>query len=156
MLVENINATLTGNNKKNEPHDKGWGILEQGTIALVVLFVIVVVLGSLYALRTRTNVATETANIQTIITSAQSLLKGSDGYTFTSSAKMTGALIQMGAVPSGMTVQGDKTSGTATNGITLNSTAHSDGKVTTEEASTQCKADNGSTGTNKLIFTING
>ncbi|WP_286205970.1 type 4 pilus major pilin, partial [Escherichia coli] len=43
-----------------------------------------------------------------------------------------------------------------TNGITLNSTAHSDGKVTTEEASTQCKADNGSTGTNKLIFTING
>ncbi|ELJ6575947.1 pilus assembly protein PilX, partial [Salmonella enterica] len=93
MLVENINTTLTGNNKKNEPHDKGWGILEQGTIALVVLFVIVVVLGSLYALRTRTNVATETANIQTIITSAQSLLKGSDGYTFTSSAKMTGALI---------------------------------------------------------------
>ncbi|HDK0243029.1 TPA: pilus assembly protein PilX [Escherichia coli] len=204
MLVENINATLTGNNKKNEPHDKGWGILEQGTIALVVLFVIVVVLGSLYALRTRTNVATETANIQTIITSAQSLLKGSAGYTFTSSAKMTGVLIQMGAVPSGMTVQGNKTSGTATlynawggavtvapastsgfnngftvtydkvpqdaciqiatrisktgltNGITLNSTAHSDGKVTTEEASTQCKADNGSTGTNKLIFTING
>ncbi|EBG7868230.1 pilus assembly protein PilX, partial [Salmonella enterica] len=24
MLVENINTTLTGNNKKNEPHDKGW------------------------------------------------------------------------------------------------------------------------------------
>ncbi|EAO6609150.1 pilus assembly protein PilX, partial [Salmonella enterica] len=22
MLVENINTTLTGNNKKNEPHDK--------------------------------------------------------------------------------------------------------------------------------------
>ncbi|WP_320384718.1 type 4 pilus major pilin, partial [Escherichia coli] len=43
-----------------------------------------------------------------------------------------------------------------TNGITLNSTAHSGGKVTTEEASAQCTADNGSTGTNKLIFTING
>ncbi|UAD16358.1 pilus assembly protein PilX (plasmid) [Escherichia coli] len=204
MVVENINATLTRNNKKNEPHDKGWGILEQETIALVVLFVIVVVLGSLYALRTRTNVATETANIKTIIKSAQSLLKGSEGYTFTTSAKMTGALIQMGAVPSGMTVQANKTSGTATlynawggavtvaptstsglnngftvtydkvpqdaciqiatrisktgltNGNTLNSTAHSDGKATTEEASTQCKADNGSTGTNKLIFTING
>lgn len=39
MLVENINTTLTGNNKKNDPHDKGWAILEQGTIALVVLFV---------------------------------------------------------------------------------------------------------------------
>lgn len=42
------------------------------------------------------------------------------------------------------------------NGITLNSTAHNDGKVTTEQASAQCTADNGSTGTNKLIFTING
>ncbi|WP_312698703.1 type 4 pilus major pilin, partial [Escherichia coli] len=39
--------------------------------------------------------------------------------------------------------------------ITINSTAHSDGVVTTEEASAQCTADNGSTGTNKLIFTMN-
>ncbi len=29
MLVENINTTLTGNNKKNEPHDKGWAILSR-------------------------------------------------------------------------------------------------------------------------------
>lgn len=134
-------------------------------------------------LRSRTSVANESSNIQTIITSTQGLLKGSDGYTFTSGAKMTGALIQMGGVPKTMTVRGTPSSGFnngftvtyekvpqdaciqiatqisrtgLTNGITLNSTAHSDGKVTTEEASAQCTADNGSTGTNKLIFTING
>ncbi|MNE48140.1 hypothetical protein D3C80_1425860 [compost metagenome] len=39
--------------------------------------------------------------------------------------------------------------------ITVNSTTHSDGIVTTEEASAQCTADNGSTGTNKLIFSMN-
>lgn len=39
--------------------------------------------------------------------------------------------------------------------ITINSTAHSDGRVTTEEASAECTADNGSSGTNKLIFTLN-
>ena len=40
-------------------------------------------------------------------------------------------------------------------GITVNSTEHSNGVVTTEEASAQCTADNGSTGTNKLTFTLN-
>ena len=69
--------------------------MEQGTIALVVLFVIVVVLGSLYALRTRTNVATETANIQTIITSAQSLLKGSDGYYYYTQGVKNGDIVKL-------------------------------------------------------------
>lgn len=148
--------------------------------------------------------ASESSNVQTIITSTQGLLKGTDGYTFTSAAKMTGALIQMGGVPKSMTIRGTPSSGTATlyntwggsvtvapsttagfnngftvtyekvpqdaciqlatqisrtglvNGITLNATAHSDGKVTTEQASAQCTADSGSTGTNKLIFTVNG
>ncbi|EAN8329035.1 pilus assembly protein PilX [Salmonella enterica] len=183
---------------------KGWGMLEQITIALAVIVVIALVLGSVYLLRSRTNVASESSNVQTIITSTQGLLKGTDGYTFTSAAKMTGALIQMGGVPKSMTIRGTPSSGTATlyntwggsvtvspsttagfnngftvtyekvpqdaciqlatqisrtglvNGITLNATAHSDGKVTTEQASAQCTADSGSTGTNKLIFTVNG
>ncbi|EAT0257612.1 pilus assembly protein PilX [Salmonella enterica] len=183
---------------------KGWGMLEQITIALAVIVVIALVLGSVYLLRSRTNVASESSNVQTIITSTQGLLKGTDGYTFTSAAKMTGALIQMGGVPKSMTIRGTLSSGTATlyntwggsvtvspsttagfnngftvtyekvpqdaciqlatqisrtglvNGITLNATAHSDGKVTTEQASAQCTADSGSTGTNKLIFTVNG
>ncbi|EAC0978363.1 MULTISPECIES: type 4 pilus major pilin [Escherichia] len=204
MLIQNINANVLKKNEKETSHDKGWGIMEQGAIALVVIIVLALVFGGLYMLRSRTSVANESSNIQTIITSTQGLLKGSDGYTFTSGAKMTGALIQMGGVPKTMTVRGTPSSGTATlynswggdvtvapastsgfnngftvtyekvpqdaciqiatqisrtgltNGITLNSTAHSDGKVTTEEASAQCTADNGSTGTNRLIFTING
>ncbi|EKK3319400.1 pilus assembly protein PilX [Salmonella enterica] len=183
---------------------KGWGMMEQIIIALAVIVVIALVLGSVYLLHSRTNVASESSNVQTIITSTQGLLKGTDGYTFTSAAKMTGALIQMGGVPKSMTIRGTPSSGTATlyntwggsvtvapsttagfnngftvtyekvpqdaciqlatqisrtglvNGITLNATAHSDGKVTTEQASAQCTADSGSTGTNKLIFTVNG
>ncbi|EOC6102546.1 type 4 pilus major pilin [Salmonella enterica] len=205
MFIQNVNGnSMKKNRNNNVPHAKGWGIMEQGAIALIVIVVIAIVLGGLYMLRSRTSVANESANIQTIITSTQGLLKGSDGYTFTSAAKMTGALIQMGGVPKSMTVRGTPSSGTATlynswggdvtvapastsgfnngfsvtyekvpqdaciqiatqisrsglaNGITLNSTAHNDGKVTTEQASAQCTADNGSTGTNKLIFTING
>ena len=204
MLIQNIDINSLKKNENGTSHDKGWGIMEQGAIALVVIVVLTLVFGGLYMLRSRTSVANESSNIQTIITSTQGLLKGSDGYTFTSSAKMTGALIQMGGVPRTMTVRGTPSSGSATlynswggdvtiapastsgfnngftvtyekvpqdaciqiatqisrtgltNGITLNSTAHSDGKVTTEEAGAQCTADNGSTGTNKLIFTING
>ncbi|EIX5869858.1 pilus assembly protein PilX [Salmonella enterica] len=205
MFIQSVNGnSMKKNGNNNAPHAKGWGIMEQGAIALVVIVVIALVLGGLYMLRSRTSVANESANIQTIITSTQGLLKGSDGYTFTSAAKMTGALIQMGGVPKSMTVRGTPSSGTATlynswggdvtvapastsgfnngfsvtyekvpqdaciqiatqisrsglaNGITLNSTALNDGKVTTEQASAQCTADNGSTGTNKLIFTING
>ncbi|EAN2308538.1 pilus assembly protein PilX [Salmonella enterica subsp. enterica serovar Oranienburg] len=205
MFIQTLNGnSMKKNGNNNVPHAKGWGIMEQGAIALIVIVVIAIVLGGLYMLRSRTSVANESANIQTIITSTQGLLKGSDGYTFTSAAKMTGALIQMGGVPKSMTVRGTPSSGTATlynswggdvtvapastsgfnngfsvtyekvpqdaciqiatqisrsglaNGITLNSTAHNDGKVTTEQASAQCTADNGSTGTNKLIFTING
>lgn len=184
-------------------HHRGWGFLEQGSIALIVLVVIGLVLGGYFALKNNVNVGKESSNIQSLITSTQNLLKGGDGYTFTSGAKMMGALIQMKVQPKSMTVRGTASSGSATlyngwggevtlspvtvsgfsNGfsltyemvpqdacvslstqlsrakiadaITVNSTAHSDGVVTTEEASAQCTADNGSTGTNKLIFTLN-
>jgi len=182
---------------------RGWAFLEQGGIALIVLVVIGIVLGGYFSLRNNVNVGKESSNLQALITSTQNLLKGSDGYTFSSGAKMVGALIQMKALPKGMTVRGVASSGTATlyngwggavtlspvtvsgfaNGfsvasdlipqnacvqlatqlsrasiadaITINTTAHSDGIVTTEEASTQCTADNGSSGTNKLTFTLN-
>ncbi|NWJ78855.1 DUF3309 family protein [Enterobacter sp. SECR19-1250] len=185
-------------------HHRGWGFLEQGGVGLVVLFVIAIVLAGYFLLKGRVNVGSESSNIQTIITSTQNLMKGSDGYTFSSGEKMMGSLIQMGAVPRSMTVRGTPSSGTATlyntwggavtlapvatsgftngftltyervpqseciqlatqlskaaiaNAITLNSTSHADGKVSTEEASAQCTADSGSTGTNKLIFTVNG
>lgn len=184
-------------------HHRGWGFLEQGSIAVVVLVVIGIVLAGYYVLKNTVSVSNESSNIQSLLTSTQNMLKGSDGYTFTSGAKMMGSLIQMKLQPKGMTVRGTATSGNATlyngwggavtlspvtisgfsNGfsltydmvpqnacvslvtqlsragiadaITVNSTAHSDGIVTTEEASAQCTADNGSTGTNKLIFSMN-
>lgn len=187
----------------DQRHHRGWGFLEQGGIALVIIFVIALVLGGYWALKNNVSVGNESSNIQSLITSTQNLLKGTDGYTFSSGAKMMGALIQMKATPKGMTVRGTASSGTATlyngwggavtlspvtvsgfsNGfaltyelipqnacvqlatqlsraaiadaITINTTAHSDGIVTTEEASAQCTADNGSTGTNKLTFTVN-
>lgn len=207
MILNTKHSMISGDNQEStKKPDRGWGIMEQASVALGVIVVIAIVLGSYYMLRGRTNVATETSNIQTIITSTQGLLKGVDGYKFTSSAKMTGTLIQMGGTPKTMTISGTATSGSAklynswggdviiapsatagsgfnngftvtydkvpldacvqlstqiskggtANIITVNSTAHSDGIVTTEEASSQCKADSGSTGTNKLIFTVNG
>ncbi len=49
--------------------------MEQGAIALVVIIVLALVFGGLYMLRSRTGVANESSNIQTIITSTQGLLK---------------------------------------------------------------------------------
>lgn len=93
---------------------RGWGIMEQGGVALLVIAVIALVLGGIYGLKSKTNVGTESSNIQTIITSTQSLMAGSDGYSFSSGAKMMGALIQMNAIPRTMRVGGDRSSGTAT------------------------------------------
>ncbi|WP_332832003.1 type 4 pilus major pilin [Escherichia coli] len=62
----------------------------------------------------RTGVANESSNIQTIITSTQGLLKGSDGYTFTSGDQNDGCSHSDGCVPKTMTVRGTPSSGTAT------------------------------------------
>lgn len=188
---------------RTTPH-RGWGILESGGVALVVIVVIAVVLGGLYSLWGRKDVALEMSNLQTISTSAQGLLKGSNGYDFTSADTMTGTLIQVGGVPKSMTTQGDTSSGSATlwnawggqvmvtpvatngfnngfsvtyesvpqdpcisittrmsaggtvSGITINSTAHADGKVTAESAGKACTKDAGRTGQNKLVFSYNG
>lgn len=203
MQFNSEHATQANKPEKILLQHRGWGFLEQGGIALVVLVVIGLVLGGYFGLRSNVNVGTESSNIQSLITSSQNLLKANDGYSFSSGAKMMGALIQMKVQPKGMTVRGTATSGSATlyngwggavtlspvtvsgfsNGfsltyekvpqnacvqlvtqlsrnavadaITINSTAHSDGRVTTEAASAECTADNGSSGTNKLIFTLN-
>lgn len=42
------------------------------------------------------------------------------------------------------------------NEITLNSSVHSDGSVTAEEAGKECTKNSGSTGTNTMVFTVNG
>lgn len=73
MLIQNIDVNALKKNEKETSHDKGWGIMEQGAIALVVIIVLALVFGGLYMLRSRTGVANESSNIQTIITSTQGL-----------------------------------------------------------------------------------
>lgn len=51
MLIQNINANVLKKNEKETSHDKGWGIMEQGAIALVVIIVLALVFGGLYMLR---------------------------------------------------------------------------------------------------------
>ncbi|MEI3776112.1 MULTISPECIES: type 4 pilus major pilin [Pectobacterium] len=188
--------------EKRSPH-RGWAIMENGAVALIVIVVISLVLGGIYMLWGRKDVAVEVSNYQNLITSAQGLLKDSSGYNFSSGTKMTGTLIQVGGVK-GVTMQGTRSSGTATlwnswggqivlapvasngfnNGftltsenipqeaciaiatrmgasgtvssITINSAAHADGQVSLESAGSECLADSGRTGQNKLTFTING
>ena len=55
MLIQNINANVLKKNEKETSHDKGWGIMEQGAIALVVIIVLALVFGGLYMLRSRQN-----------------------------------------------------------------------------------------------------
>lgn len=204
MQFENSATVVPHAADSNKAPHRGWGMMEQGGIALAVIATIAIVSSLWFGLRSKTNVGTETSNIQTIITSAQNLLVGGAGYNFTSGAKMMGALIQMEAIPRSMRVSGERTSGTATlyntwggeitfdpitsngfansfklnydkvpqaeciqiataisksgvaNGIAINSNSHDDGQVSIENASTQCTADSGGSGSNKLSFTVNG
>ncbi|WP_145501906.1 type 4 pilus major pilin [Yersinia similis] len=98
---------------RKQPHS-GWGILESGGVALVVIVVIAVVLGGIYTLWNRKDIALESANVQSIITSTQGLLKGRNGYSFASGTTMTGILIQVGGVPKNMMTKGNVTASTAT------------------------------------------
>lgn len=40
MLIQNIDVNALKKNEKETSHDKGWGIMEQGAIALVVIIVL--------------------------------------------------------------------------------------------------------------------
>ncbi|CCP01882.1 prepilin [Erwinia amylovora Ea644] len=93
--------------------DRGWGILEHGTIGIITLMVLTVVGAWLWSLWSKKSVAIETSNIQTIVANAQ-MLKSNNSYNFTSGSTMTGTLIQIGGAPKGMTVQGTGSSGSAT------------------------------------------
>ncbi|RIQ13720.1 type 4 pilus major pilin, partial [Salmonella enterica] len=113
-MNESVISLNSGNGGNRREPDRGWALMEQGVVGIVIIVVIVSVLAYALTLWLRKDVASETTNIQTIITSTQGLLKDSDGYNFTSAAKMTGALIQQGGVSRSMTIRGDVQAGTAT------------------------------------------
>lgn len=93
---------------------RGWLVMEHGSIAILAVIVIVIVAGLVWALWNRKDVAVETTNIQSIVTSARGLLRGASGYNYASGTSMTGTLIEVSGAPKNMNIQGDATSGTAT------------------------------------------
>jgi len=101
------------NHQNRQPH-RGWAILEQGSIGIVVVIVIVFVVSLISGMWSKKDVAIESSNYQSLVSSARGYLKGgSAGYSFTSGASMTGTLIAIGGAK-GMQTQGDPASGSAT------------------------------------------
>lgn len=185
-------------------HDRGFSADAGGTMLLILVFTGFVIAG-VWALWGQKDEGVEQTNLQRLATNTMGMMRDVDGYSFTSGAKMTGALIQKGAAK-GITIKGEPSSGTATltnvwggaivvapdagggtgfnNGFTIttekvpqsacialtvamsrgggptaikiNGTSHADGKVTGENASSECTADNGRLGVNTLVFSYNG
>lgn len=178
-------------------------LIEAGIYFIVALIVIVYAFQQGGSLFSTNDASTELSNAGTLLTNGRSMLKTNGTYNFSSSADMTGALIEFGGAPDGMQVNGVKGAGNATltnvwgspvtlepvtvsgglktrfsvtyNGVPLtacttmatkmsnisnvvstsvNGTV-TNGPVDASDAGTQCKADDGSSGVNVLIFTSN-
>ena len=91
--------------RQHQP-DRGWGILEHGTIAIGTIIVLAIVGALVWSLWGKKSVAVEVSNLQTVVTNAQQLKQAQGGYNFTSGTTMTGTLIQQGGAPkAGWTIQ---------------------------------------------------
>ncbi len=104
--------SVSNNAVKIHP-DRGWGFSEQGYIALGYLLVITIVVIAGWKLLHKKDTAVEVTSLQTMLSNGVAL-KGRNGYDYSSGASMTGILIQRDGAPSGYTVHGTPSSGTAT------------------------------------------
>ncbi|ORM84306.1 pilus assembly protein PilX [Pantoea deleyi] len=104
--------SVPNDNVKGYP-DRGWGFMEQGAIGLAYVIVVALVVGGIWKLFSAKDAATEVTSLQTMMSNGTALKTG-NGYDFSSGAAMTGFLIQKGGAPSGFTVHGTASSGTAT------------------------------------------
>lgn len=95
----------------NRP-DRGMSA-DAGATALFVLVIIGVIASAVWSMWGKKDAGSELTNYQTLATNTIGMMKGVDGYAFTSGATMTGTLIQAGAAR-GMTIRGEPASGTAT------------------------------------------
>ena len=92
--------------------DRGMSADAGGTI-LLILVVIGAVAAGIWSMWGKKDAGNELTNYQNLATNTIGMMKGVDGYAFTSGARMTGAIIQTGAAK-GMTVNGEPSSGSAT------------------------------------------
>ncbi|WP_205953914.1 type 4 pilus major pilin [Pantoea stewartii] len=101
------------NNTAEKHPDRGWAFLEQGAVALAYMVVAALIVAGIWKLFGAKDAATEVTSLQTMMSNGVALKTG-NGYDFSSGASMTGFLIQKGGAPSGFTVHGTASSGTAT------------------------------------------
>ncbi|MCU6244034.1 type 4 pilus major pilin [Enterobacter asburiae] len=100
--------------KENKTINRGWLSLELTGVLLIIIVAIIGVVEWIHSSFSQNDISNELANVNSIMTSTRSLLKGSTGYDYSSAANMTGTLIQYGGVPSTMDIHGTASSGTAT------------------------------------------
>ncbi|HDC1790840.1 TPA: pilus assembly protein PilX [Salmonella enterica] len=92
--------------------DRGMSADAGGTVVFILVIVGFIVAG-IWSMWGKKDAGTELTNYQNLATNTIGMMKGVDGYAFSSGARMTGAIIQAGAAK-GMTIKGDASSGTAT------------------------------------------
>ncbi|KKZ15841.1 prepilin [Serratia marcescens] len=89
-------------------------LIEAGVYFILAILVIAFAFTQGGSLFNRNDATTEYTNAGEILSNARSMLKTNGIYNFSSATNMTGALIEFGGAPGGMTIVGTKSSGTAT------------------------------------------
>lgn len=89
-------------------------LIEAGVYFILAILVIAYAFTQGGSLFNRNDASTEYTNAGEILSNVRSMLKTNGIYNFSSAANMTGALIEFGGAPGGMTIVGTKASGTAT------------------------------------------
>lgn len=88
-------------------------LIEAGVYFILALLVVAYAFMQGGGLFNRNDASTEYTNAGEILSNARSMLKTSGIYNFASADTMTGALIEFGGAPGGMSIVGTKSAGTA-------------------------------------------
>ncbi|EAO6491392.1 pilus assembly protein PilX [Salmonella enterica subsp. enterica serovar Albany] len=86
---------------------------DAGATAIFILVIVGLIAAGVWSMWGKKDAGSELTNYQNLATNTTGMMKGVDGYAFSSGAKMTGAIIQAGGAK-GMTIKGTASSGTAT------------------------------------------
>lgn len=86
---------------------------DAGATAIFILVIVGLIAAGIWSMWEKKDAGSELTNYQNLATNTTGMMKGVDGYAFSSGAKMTGAIIQAGGAK-GMTIKGTASSGTAT------------------------------------------
>lgn len=99
--------------QKSAVHKGALTLPEAIIVSMVAMVIIVAVFASGGGLFKSADLSEEMSNSSEIMTKTRGMLKTGGVYNFSSAAAMTGALVQFGGAPGSMTVNGTKSSGSA-------------------------------------------